>query len=224
MKNVLVIGGSSGIGYSCVSLFHQNKWNVFATYLSHSREGDRRAVWQKVDITDSTQTDVYLNSLPKLDAVIVCAAKNKTTKLEGVSAEIEAVFNTNLISQIRLMVPLKVKLKKNSSIIFFGSITGQIGSEHRIAYSSSKAAITGLVKSLSRELAPHTRVNAISPGYIKTKQYSLNSSMSDSERTKKILLKRLGRPEEVAELALFLSSDTGGYINGQIISIDGGVI
>lgn len=225
MKTVLVIGGSSGIGGACVDVFTKNKWSVLATFLTHEKKTIKNTsvVWSFLDITDTQLSGVFVKKLPKLDSVIICAAKNITESLESVEKNTDLIFDTNIISQIKIISLLKKKLKKGSSVILFSSITGRIGSRRRVAYSASKSAIFGLVKSLAADLAPNTRVNAVCPGYINTIQYTKNSTISNQERTKSILLNRLGTPEEVARLVFFLSSEEASYVNAQSINIDGGV-
>jgi 3-oxoacyl-[acyl-carrier protein] reductase len=225
MKTVLIIGGSSGIGFASVKLFEKKGWNVVATYFSNTKiiKKETSIKWLYFDITNALEIESFIKKIPEINAIVICAAKNKTVTLDSFDQDVDSIFYTNIINQIKILSLLKKKLQKNSSIILFSSITGRIGSKRRIAYSSSKSAIYGAVKSLAAEFAPMVRVNAICPGYIKTTQYVRNSTMGEQERKKSILLNRLGQPEEVAELAVFLASDDSSYITGQSINIDGGV-
>ena len=227
MRNVLIIGGSSGIGRSCVQMFHDKGWNVYGTFFSHG--GNLRVseniFWSFLDINDVNLQKEYIKTLPLVDAVIMCVGLNRKNSMPFSKNEtLDEVFNTNIINQIHFIDIIQKKLKINSSIVFFGSITGHKGSERRIAYSASKASMYGLVPSLAATLSPKTRVNAVFPGYIKTSQYLKNSTISLTERKKNILLRRLGKPEEVARLVYFLSSEESSYINAQCININGGVL
>jgi NAD(P)-dependent dehydrogenase (short-subunit alcohol dehydrogenase family) len=227
MKNVLIVGGSSGIGNACVNLFNEMGWGVYATFFSNKKItliDKSPTIWSFLDITDKKQVSSFVKILPKMDAVIICASQNRTESSGFCDKDIDLIFETNVISQIRLIQSLEKKLNKKSSVILFSSITGKIGSARRVAYSSSKSAIYGLVKSLAADFAPNIRVNAVCPGYIKTAQYVRNSTIKEKERKKNILLNRLGSPEEVAKLVLFLASDDSSYINGQSINIDDGVL
>jgi 3-oxoacyl-[acyl-carrier protein] reductase len=109
-------------------------------------------------------------------------------------------------------------------IVNISSVIGQVGNIGQSNYASSKAGIIALTKSVARELAPRgITANAIAPGFIET---PMTESLSDKVRenlASKILLKRLGRPEDVANLVAFLVSDEGNYITGQTINVDGGM-
>ena len=110
------------------------------------------------------------------------------------------------------------------SIINVGSIMGVQGNIGQAVYSASKSALSGLTKSLAKELAHQSiRVNSINPGFINTDMTSALDTLKRNERVGKILLGRAGEPEEVANLALFLASDLSSYITGQEIGIDGGM-
>jgi 3-oxoacyl-[acyl-carrier protein] reductase len=226
MKTVLIIGGSSGIGNACARLLVGEKWDVYATFYSNERHavGPPSVHWFYLDITDESSLKDLSKQIPKIDALIICASQNKTALLENFDIkDAKSMFDTNIISQIHALAIFKKKLKRNSSVVLFSSITGKIGSKRRIAYSASRAAIYGFVKSLAADLAPRSRVNAVVPGYIATEQYRKNSTISKEEREKVILLGRLGKPEEVARLVAFLASDESSYINAQCVHIDGGV-
>lgn len=224
MKTVLIIGGSSGIGNSCVELFKQSGWNVFATFYSNKKVSvDNPSVtWLFLDIKDIPEN--FFDFMPEIDAVVICAAKNITQNLSNLNKEdTEEIVNTNLIGQIEFIKLLKDKKGDGlSSIVLFGSTVPTVGFKRRIAYGITKSAIEGITKTFAMEFSPNTRVNCIIPGYIKTDLYFKNSVIDESTRTKKILLKRLGEPKEVAKLVLFLSSDDSSYINGESIGINGG--
>ena len=141
--------------------------------------------------------------------------------------KIKEVFQVNLFSQtLFTQYILKSMLrKKNGSIIFISSNSAMDGNIGRSAYSSSKAAIISLSKTLSRELGGvNIRVNTIAPGLTMTDMMKNNTSeKAVKEYTSAVFLQRLGKPNEIADLALFLSSDKSKYITGQVIRADGGI-
>ena len=116
--------------------------------------------------------------------------------------------------------------KKNSSIINISSISAEEANMGRFSYSASKAAVESGTKNLSKEFARlKIRVNSISPGLIETDMLTKNTPPEQiKDRVKNISLQRIGQPEEVSNVALFLASELSSYINGQNIICDGGKI
>ncbi|MDP2631127.1 MAG: SDR family oxidoreductase [Candidatus Uhrbacteria bacterium] len=222
MKTALIIGGSSGIGRACVNLFSEKNWDVFATFHSKGQIGTTdRIRWSFLDIRDIP--DNFFDDFPPIDAVVICAAKNITQSLSDLKKkDTQEIVDTNLIGQIEFIRLLRNRLAPNSSIVLFGSVVSVIGFRRRIAYGITKAAMKSLTKTLASEFSPNTRVNCIMPAYIKTDSYLAHNAVEESIRVKKILLRRLGKPEEVAQLAFFLSSEDSSYINGESIGINGG--
>ena len=141
--------------------------------------------------------------------------------------KIKEIFQVNLFSQILFTQYILKSMvrKKKGSIIFVSSNSALDGNVGRSAYSSSKAGLIALSKTLSRELgAMNIRVNTVAPGLTNTDMMKENTSKKVVEEyISSVFLKRLGKPEEIANLALFLSSDESKYITGQVIRVDGGV-
>ena len=114
--------------------------------------------------------------------------------------------------------------QRSGSIINLSSIVGLYGNAGQVNYAASKAGIIGLTKSLAKELAPRSiRVNAVAPGFIATAMTDALSEAQKEAIASRISLKRLGEPEDVANLVAFLASDKARYITGQVICIDGGL-
>ena len=141
--------------------------------------------------------------------------------------KIKDIFETNLFSNLlftQYLVKIMIK-QKNGSIINISSSAAIEGNEGRIAYASSKSALITSSKVMSRELGIHNiRVNTIAPGLTATDM--MKESTPDDVLNKvleRIPMKRIGEPEEIASVALFLSSDLSSYITGQVIRVDGGL-
>ena len=135
-------------------------------------------------------------------------------------------MNINLIGPIIFtQLVSKIITKKNSSIINISSIVGKSGNSGQVLYSSSKSGLIGFTLSVAKEFASKgIRVNAIAPGLIKTKMIKNIPHKIYSEILSSIKMNRIGKPIDVANVALFLSSDLSSYVTGQIIGVDGGMI
>jgi len=115
--------------------------------------------------------------------------------------------------------------KRSGSIVNVASIIGVAGNTGQAAYGASKAALIGLTRSAAKELAPkNIRVNAVAPGFIQTDMTSQLPKAKYDERVASIGMKRIGMPEDVAEVVLFLASDRSAYVTGQVIGVDGGML
>ena len=141
--------------------------------------------------------------------------------------KLKEIFEINFFSQTTFtQYILKPMIKnKKGSIIYISSSSALDGNEGRSAYSSTKSAIIAQAKVLSRELGPHNiRVNTIAPGLTNTDMMKKNHSEAIiKDVTSRISLKRIAEPEEVANVALILSSELASYITGQVIRVDGGM-
>lgn len=127
--------------------------------------------------------------------------------------------NTNYYL-IKSLLPL---LSEGSSIVNISSIAGHQGSVAHTAYATAKGGVLALTKSLSIELAPRTRVNTISPGLIDTAMMQGMSDEKRSEMMNRTPLKRLGQPDEIAQVIIFLCSAGASYITGENIHVNGGL-
>ena len=122
-------------------------------------------------------------------------------------------------------LPQSMIRKKNGSIIYISSSSAIDGNEGRSAYVASKAAVNSQAKVLSREIGTNNiRVNVIAPGLTNTDMMSKNTPKNIIEDTvSRISLRRVGEPNEIAKVALFLGSDMSNYVTGQVIRVDGGM-
>lgn len=119
----------------------------------------------------------------------------------------------------------KAMLKsQNGRVVNISSVIGEMGNAGQVAYAASKAGILGFTKSLARELGSRSiTVNAIAPGYIKTEMTAVLDDSQREELLRAVPLRKLGTPEDVAELVAFLCSPSAAYITGQVIGINGGM-
>ncbi len=142
-------------------------------------------------------------------------------------AEMAEVFDVNVFGLLRLtQVAARIMTRRKSgSIINVASIVGRRGNVGELVYAASKAAVIGATYSAAKELAPmNIRVNAVAPGLIET---ALLQHVPENDRRRiesSIAMRRIGSPDDVARTILFLASDLSGYITGQVIGVDGGLV
>lgn len=142
-------------------------------------------------------------------------------------AQIERVFGANTYGVLYCAQYASRLIARSGggSIINMASIIGTNGNIGQAVYGGSKAAVVGITKSLAKELAPQAiRVNAIAPGFIDTEMARSITAEKFQERVDSVKMGRVGRPEEVGHVALFLASDLSTYVTGQVIGVDGGML
>ena len=186
----------------------------------------------KMDVTNEDEILQVFKALHEQRLFINCLVNNagvmEDATLQMVKTElIHKIYNTNVFGTI---LPSKHAIKgllrnRGGSVINLSSIIGTNGNHGQSIYGSSKTAIIGFTKSLSKELAPlNIRVNAIAPGFIDTDMTKGMDGKFYEKNLKSIGMRRLGQPEDVAKVALFLASDLSAYVTGQVIGVDGGMI
>lgn len=240
-KNVIITGANRGIGKAILEIFARNKANIWAccrkknpVFEAEVQElAEKNGVWIRpvyFELGDETSihsglATILSEKLP-IDVLINNAGITATALLQQTTIdEIKHVFEINFFSHLSVIrrVSKSMIRNKNGVIINMASIAGIEHQPGRIAYGSSKAALIWMTQSLAKELGPfHIRVNAIAPGAIQTHMVTDYPEEKITKIVSETGLRRLGNPEEIAEVALFLASDASSYINGQIIKVDGG--
>ena len=232
-KTVLVTGGTRGIGASIVSHFENLNAEVIATgankdKLKKSDHGRIKYCYLDLKNEKSISDFIeYINQLKKIDILINNAGFNKIDPIEQIKDEDwDNIYNINLYGPFVLTRAISKIMKKNKygRIINIASILGVISREKRAAYSATKSGLIGLTKATALDLAKYNiLVNSISPGFIDTElTKNILGPKSMKELSNSIPLKRLGDPDEISKLVLFLTSDQNTYITGANIIIDGG--
>lgn len=237
-KRVLITGGASGIGAATVSRFIEEKSvvtildcdEVALTKIKHQIPDIIGAI--KGDVSNPSDIVVAFNKVKKImggvDILINNAGISIRDQFMNISyQQWQKVLNVNLTGVFLVaQATAKLMLEESGGVILnMGSTNGIMGYPFYASYNASKAGVIELTKSMALELAPTIRVNVVCPGYILTPMQKIEYTpemLRDCER--KIPLKRLGKPEEVAGLFAFLASDDAKYITGQCFVIDGGEI
>ena len=173
-----------------------------------------------------TALSTFSKSAGSLDCVVHCAGIMKDAPLGMISEELaDEVIGTNVIATLQVVqFATRIMSRQNSgSIVLFNSVVGLDGALGQVLYSTSKAALTGLVKSASRELGPKgIRINAIAPGLIQTDLIKdLDGALLENLR-QSTPLGRLGESKDIAPLVMFLASDDASFITAETIRVDGG--
>jgi 3-oxoacyl-[acyl-carrier protein] reductase len=239
---VLVTGGASGIGKACALTFAQAGYNVVVNY-GHSEQAALDVTKQckefgveafavKADVSKQDEVnamvDLTLKTFGSIDVLINNSGITKDNLLLRMTSEdFSEVLDVNLLGTfhcIKAVVKPMMKARKGR-IINMASVIGQIGNIGQANYAASKGGIIALTKSVARELASrNVTCNAIAPGFIQTKMTDVLSDEVKSGILGQVPMARLGQPEDIAKVALFLASDAANYITGQVINVDGGMV
>lgn len=241
-KTALITGASKGIGKKIAEVFAAHGANVAFTYLSSVEKGlaleqELSAAGTKVkgyrsDASNFAAAEELINSIVAdfgtIDIVVNNAGITKDGLLMRMSEEQwDDVINTNLKSIFNVTKAASKPMMKQRSGVFINmsSIVGLQGNAGQANYSASKAGILGFTKSIAKELGSRNiRSNAIAPGFIRTEMTDALPQDVVAGWSKMIPLQRMGETEDVANVALFLASDMGAYVNGQVISVCGGML
>jgi len=240
-KTAIITGGSRGIGEAIVLKFAEHGANIAFTYLSSDEKAkaleDKVAAMgvkvkaYKSDAADFAAAEALTNDVVKeFGAIDICvnnAGISRDNLLLRITPEQwDEVMHANLKSVFNLTKQvIRTMMKARSgSIINMSSIVGIKGNAGQSSYAASKAGIIGFTKSIAQELGSrNVRCNAIAPGFIETDMTHYLNEGDSKQWFEKIPLQRFGKPEEIANTALYLASDLSSYVTGQVISACGGM-
>jgi 2-keto-3-deoxy-L-fuconate dehydrogenase len=242
MQTVIISGGSSGIGKSCVTKFILHGYYVYNLDITpDSVVITNNYKYIQVDVTNHEAIKAAINTIvsehTKIDAVIISAGQHLSANIETTTDEqLLALMNLNLFGAywlIREVIPY-MKQQNKGNIVTVGSDQCSVAKPNSVVYGMTKSALLSLTKSVALDYAKYNiRANCIGAGTIETPlytnaiiKYSEKSGIPliDIERSEALEqpLGRVGQPEEVAELAYFLASDSSSFLTGALIPIDGG--
>ena len=228
-KTVLVTGGNRGIGYEIAKEFKAAGHNVCVTYRSGDAPEEFFAV--KADVRDSSSiTEAFKTIEEQFGPVEVLIANagiiRDTLLLRMKEEDFTDVIDTNLTGSFRVVQrAIKGMLKlKRGRIILVSSVVGLYGSPGQVNYSSSKAALVGMARSITRELGGRNiTANVVAPGFVNTAMTEVLPEETKQNYLDTIPAKRFAEPEEVARVIRWLASDEANYISGAVIPVDGGL-
>ena len=241
-KTAIITGCNRGIGHAIVEVFAREGANIWA----HAREetadfiADMKSIGQRYDVkimpiffelTNETEIKaelkIIMSSKTHIDILVNNAGivgENRLFQMTSIQSMRE-VFEVNFFAPTMMtQYTARLMIRQNQGcIINMASIAGIDGDPAQYEYSASKAALIGATKKLAIELGKSgIRVNAIAPGLTETSMVQNMSHAMKQETIEKLILKRLARPEEIANVVAFMASDLASYMTGQILRVDGG--
>ena len=225
MKNILLIGGSYGIGLA-VAKELQFENNVYIASRSNENIADVKAIHIPFDATTDTLDTAQLPAV--IDGLVYCPGSINLRPFKGLKPEaFEADLQINFISLVKVIQYVLPNLlaSEQASIVTFSSVAATMGMPFHTSVAASKGAIEGFAKALAAEYAPKIRVNVIAPSLTDTPLADkfLNNESKQEKSAERHPLKRFGKPEDSAQMATFLLSDKSSWISGQIFHVDGGM-
>lgn len=237
MKNVLITGGSRGIGRAMVRLFSERGYSVAFTYKDSTDAANELSMETgalAIMADSSCESDVVRavklaeESIGNVEILINNAAVSSTSLFTDITlSEWNRIFSVNVNGPFmysKQVLPSMIR-RKCGRIINISSMWGITGSSCEVHYSASKAALIGMTKALAKEVGPcNITVNCIAPGVIDTDMNKFLSYEDKAVLKDETPLMRLGLPKEVAEAALFLAGDGASFITGEVLNVNGGFV
>lgn len=225
MKNILLIGGSYGIGNQIAKIL-ENSNTVFVASRTNSD-------LENINVThipfDAVSDDLDISKLPAvIDGLIYCPGSINLRPFKGLKLEtFETDMQVNFFSMVKIVQHLIPHLmaSNQASIVLFSSVAVKMGMPFHTSVAAAKGAIEGFARALAAEYAPKIRVNVIAPSLTETPLADkfLNSDEKKEKSGLRHPLKRVGNTEDIAQMAEFLVSDKSSWISGQVFGVDGGM-
>lgn len=240
-RTALVTGGSRGIGRAIVERLAAEGARVAFVYQSNAQAAQElvsqleqkqlAVVAHQADVRDKAAADkvveTVLAAFGKIDILVNNAGVIRDTLLAMMSFEQwKEVIDTNLSSVFNFCqaVTRPMMSARYGRIVNMSSIAAEFGNKGQVNYAASKGGIDGLTRCLATELASRgVTVNAVAPGFIETDMTAAVRNAAEAEIKKRIPVRRLGKPEDIAQAVAFLASDEASYITGQVLRVDGGL-
>jgi len=240
MKTALVTGGSRGIGKaiaqklaetSNVAVGYSNSKEQAVEVVNSIQANGGNAIAVQIDVTDNESVEKCFELIEKEFSSVEILVNNAGITKDNIFPRLkqddwDSVIDTNLTGSFRASQRAIKGMMKNKwgRILFISSVAGISGNTGQSNYAASKAGMIGLAKTISKELGSRNITsNVIAPGYIDTDMTSFLNDEQKDEIIGQLSIKRVGKPEDIANMVAFLCSDESEYITGQVFPVDGGL-
>ncbi|MEM1163436.1 MAG: SDR family NAD(P)-dependent oxidoreductase [Pseudomonadota bacterium] len=227
-KTAIVTGGRQGIGRAIVERFLAE--GALVTTCGRGDAAVPGATWVQADISDPAQARALISATGPIDVLVNNAGMQiEKTVLDTTDADWDLVMGANargVFNCCRAAIPA---IRRGGTIINIGSISGRVADRSMALYNASKAFVHALTRSIAIDHGPDVRCNAICPGWIETGMLDAGFDLADdpaAARTDALArhaVRRFGKPEDIAAMALWLASDEASFATGQLFTIDGGM-
>lgn len=232
-KIALVTGASSGIGKAIAKLFQEHGAKVIGLYNSHKDGWIEGVHYLKTDVSSYEECaklyEEVINQYGHIDTLVNCAGITRDALTKKMTEnQFDEVISVNLkgVWNLTRLVGPHMQANKKGTIINISSVVGTYGNIGQANYAATKAGVVGMTKSWAKEFSykgGNVRVNAVAPGYTMTDMLKTVPQDLIEKFEQQTMLGRLAKPEEVAQVVLFLASDMSSYITGETIAVDGGM-
>lgn len=227
MANILIIGASSGVGLALSKQLMTEGHQVFGTFNKNTtlpKEGFAKL--ESLNVLDDNPDFGFLPDV--IDGLVYCPGATTLKPFSRIKpADFVSDYQLQLIGAVKTIQACLPKLKSSmqGSIVLFSTVAVQTGFNFHSLIAASKGAVEGLTKALAAEFSPKIRVNCIAPSITDTPLVAtlLNTDEKKEANAQRHPLKRIGKPEDLANIASFLLSQKSSWITGQVIHADGGI-
>lgn len=225
MKNILLIGGSYGIGLALTNLLKEEN-QIFVASRSKEQLQGKNVIHIPFDALQDT---LDVSKLPPIiDGLVYLPGSINLRPFKGIKPEtFQEDLNINFIAMVKVLQTVLPQLtaSQQASVVLFSSVAAQVGMPFHTSVAAAKGAVEGFAKALAAEYAPKMRVNVIAPSLTDTPLADkfLNNDVKREKSAERHPLKRVGTPDDMAQMAAFLLSENSSWMTGQVLGVNGGM-
>lgn len=222
-KNILLIGGSHGIGFEMAKALH-TQYTVYIASRTNEELYNLDVNYISFDATTDTLDETQLPDI--IHGFAYCPGSINLKPLKMLSLDVfKEEMELNFFALVNVVKSIIPRMAEGASMVFFSTVAVSTGMPYHTSVAAAKGAIEGFAKSLAAEYAPKLRVNCIAPSLVDTPLAGrlLNNDKKRELMSQRHPLKRVGNSEDIANLAVFLLSDKSTWVTGQVLGVDGGI-